>query len=224
MKTLIIIPAFNEGQVIGDVISQVKQVVKSADIVVINDGSRDSTEKICRNQKITVISHAINRGLGGAIGTGLDYAKSKGYQAVVTFDADGQHDPLDIKRVLLPIKRSSVDVVIGSRTKQGFLQIPLDRRVLLTVSNFITLLMFGFVTSDSQSGFRAFSKKALSVIQLKTQAMEVSSEIFSQIRRHGLKYEEVPITVKYTSYSRKKGQTNTNAINVGIKLLLRLGR
>lgn len=224
MKSLVVIPAFNEATVIKDVILGVKKHAPSMDIVVIDDGSTDHTFQKAKEAGVTIIRHAINRGLGGAISTGLTYARKNNYHLAVTIDADGQHDPNDIKKLVKPIVKKQADVVIGSRIKQSSFQVPIDRRFIIFLSNFLTYLLFGFKTTDSQSGFRAFSKKALEKIEIKTQAMEVSSEIFSQIANNGLQYQEVPIKVIYSEYSRSKGQANLNAVNVALKLLLRLAR
>lgn len=223
MKKLVLIPAFNEAKAVGKVIRSVKKSLKGADVLVVDDGSFDSTETVAQEAGAYVVRHIINRGLGGSIGTGLQFARERGYQAVVTMDADGQHNPADLKKVLNPIIQGAADLVIGTRMVNKF-QVPLDRRIIIGVSNMLTFVIFGSFTSDSLSGFRAFSKKALEKIELKTQRMEVSNEIFSQIAKHGLRYAEVPIKVKYTSYSRSKGQSNMNAINVGLKLILRLAR
>ena len=145
-------------------------------------------------------------------------------RALSTIDADGQHDANDLLKVLQPIFEGRADVVIGSRLLQDVFQVPIDRRLLIRLSNLLTFILFGFKSTDTLSGFRAFSRKALEKIELKTETMEVSNELFGEISRHQLRYLEVPIRVRYTPYSRTKGQTNLNALNVGIKLLLRLAR
>jgi len=101
---------------------------------------------------------------------------------------------------------------------------PVDRLLVNWLSNFLTWLLFGVWTSDSQSGFRAFSKKAIELLKLKTERMEVSSEIFAEVRRHQLTLTEVPIRVIYTAYSQRKGQSTLNALHVFFKLVLRLAR
>ena len=124
-------------------------------------------EKESKKEGVTVLNHPINRGLGGALGTGLAFIKSKDFNVAVTFDADGQHDPRDIRKVLQPILRGKAEVVIGSRTLKNKAQIPWDRRIVIFLSNFLTWVLFGIKTSDSQSGFRAFSRKAIEKIKIK---------------------------------------------------------
>jgi len=223
MKTLVIIPAYNEARVIGQVIEGVKLKIPEADVVVIDDGSYDKTSDVAEKSGVRVLKHVINRGLGGAIGTGLLYAKIHNYDAAITIDADGQHNPADITKVMRKLVQN-VDVVIGSRMASIGSSMPWDRKIINAVANMFTTLLFRVTTTDSQSGFRGFSKKAIEGIHLRTNQMEVSSEIFGEIKRLGLTYAEVPIDVIYTEYSRLKGQKNSNAIPIATRLMLRLFR
>lgn len=227
MKYLVIVPAFNEAPIIYQTLVGLKKTVQSTgkfDIIVIDDGSTDETRSEAKKAGITVVRHRLNRGLGGALSTGIEFAKRHEYDLAVTFDADGQHNPADVLKAIKPIEEGRADVVIGSRTTSQKGRMPWDRVLLNWGSNLLTWVLFGVWTTDSQSGFRAFSKHALQVIELKTERMEVSSEFFAEIKKHHLKVMEIPITVIYTDYSRKKGQDNLNALNVFAKLLLRLAR
>lgn len=229
VNLFIILPSFNEGKVIGKVLDDLKKVVnesKKVDshIIVVDDGSFDKTGEIAKNRGVVVLRHVLNRGLGGALRTGIAYARQNRADIVVTMDSDGQHNAKNIKKLIEPIIKKEADVVIGSRLLKKNPDIPLLRRIVIMGSNFITWLFFGIYTTDSQSGFRAFSKKAVGKMRLKTQRMEVSSELFEQIKRHGFKFAEVPIDVKYTRYSRSKGQSNLNAVKILLKLILRKAR
>lgn len=224
MKPLIIIPAFNEAKVIGSVIDLTRKTVSDADILVVDDGSGDSTGEVAKKKKAKVVRHILNRGLGGAIGTGLAYAKQHGYGMAVTMDADGQHDPLDAKKVFYLLKSGKADVVIGSRLISTKGSMPADRILINRLANFFTYLMFGVLSTDSQSGFRGFNRRAIESINIRTDRMEVSTEIFSEIKRLKLKFAEVPIKVIYSDYSRAKGQRNSNAISILYKLMIRLFR
>lgn len=227
MKRLIIIPAFNEAPVIRRTLKELERVTQKltpCDILVVDDGSRDKTGIIAREAGVFILTHKLNRGLGGALGTGLEFAKRGHYDVAVTFDADGQHHPPDLLKAIKPIERGEADIVIGTRTKSREGHMPLDRRLLIWASNIVTWALFGIWTSDSQSGFRAFSRKAIVHLKLRTDRMEVASEIFAEAKKHKLRIREVPIKVIYTEYSRAKGQANLNAVNILYKLLLRLAR
>lgn len=226
MKLLIGIPAYNEGKVIGNVI---RSLIKSAlnrsntDILVVDDGSTDSTFAVAEKQGVITLKHILNRGLGGALKTIISYAKYKDYDILVTFDADGQHDSSDIPKLIEPIIKGEKDVVIGSRWRLSK-NVPLSRLMINKFANLITYLLFSFWTSDSQSGLRALNKKALSQINLHSDGMEVSSEFFREIFINKLRFQEVPVKVRYTSYSQAKGQKLSNAPNVFFHLFMRLLR
>ena len=225
MNLLVIIPAFNEEKVIADTILRLRRFIPSSThILVVDDGSNDNTGRVAEKSGAIVTRHPINRGLGGALGTGLYWAKAHDIRYAVTFDADGQHDPHDLQRVLNPLEKNQADVVIGSRTKEGWKDIPPDRKVIILLSNLLTWWLFGVRTSDSLSGFRAFNRKAIESVRLRTDQMEVSNEFFAEIKRNKLRLTEIPIRVIYSAYSRSKGQKNSNALDVGVKLLLRLFR
>ncbi len=223
-EVLVVIPAFNEEKTIISVIREVKKHSKKyrTKIVVINDGSTDKTGKIAIQEGVILLNHIINRGLGATITTGLEYAKDKSPDITVTLDADGQHDASNIPRLIEPIIAQKADVTIGSRMLKGSAKMPIDRLIVNKFANFTTYLLTGVYSSDSQSGLRAFSKTALNSLRIVSQRMEVSSEIFKEIKRNKLTFFEVPIDPIYTHYSLKKGQSILNAPNVLLKLALSL--
>jgi glycosyltransferase involved in cell wall biosynthesis len=215
MKTIAIIPAYNEATTIADVLFRTKPFVDG--IIVVDDGSDDRTADIARTQGAVVVSHVINRGLGAAIGTGFALARRLHADVVVTLDADGQHDPTEINKFTEAIGRGA-DMVIGSRMLTGFVGMPIHRRLAQISGNLVTLLLFGAWVTDSQSGYRAFTRYALSKMQIRSNRMEVSSEIIAEAKRHQLQIFEVPIQAIYTDYSLSKGQN----FFVGLKTLLKL--
>ena len=228
MRLFVVLPAFNEASVIKRVLTGVQQELERlsgwrSQIVVIDDGSTDGTGRQAAQAGAVVLRHVLNRGLGGALSTGVAYANRIGAEAMVTMDSDGQHNPQDIGQILQPIIGGRADVVIGSRLL-GQKGMPGDRRLINWLSNLITFFLFQGWTSDSQSGFRAFNRKALQKITLKTKEMEVSSELFSEIKRNHLRYCEMPVEVIYTAYSRQKGQGNFNGLRILLKLVMRLFR
>jgi UDP-N-acetylglucosamine---dolichyl-phosphate N-acetylglucosaminyltransferase len=214
MKIVAIIPAYNEETTIAEVLKKTKPFVDS--VIVVNDGSSDNTAKIAKDNDVFVVEHIINRGLGAAIGTGFEAARKLGADLAITLDADGQHDPEEISK-FIEAAQNGADVVIGSRmlSRSGM---PWYRQVANLLGNLVTLVLFGAWVTDSQSGFRAFTSKALSQIKIKTNRMEVSSELIAEAKRHKLKLTEVPIKAIYTDYSLSKGQS----FFVGIKTLLKL--
>jgi len=217
--TTIIMPAYNEQKVIANVIRGLKSEGYK-DIIVVDDGSEDKTAQMAMKAGAKVYRHPINRGLGGALGTGIEAALDLGAGIIVTFDSDGQHDPKDIKKLIAPIKNNRVDAVIGSRliNPKGM---PLHRKVGNFGLNVITYMLFGVWTTDSQSGLRAFSADAARKIEILTNRMEVSSEIIREIGRNRLRFREVPVRAIYTKYSREHGQSSLNAIKIVAKLVLK---
>lgn len=223
MNLLIVIPAYNEEKTIERVVLSVpKKInrVRKYEILVVDDGSSDETGQKARRAGAIVISHYINRGLGGAIGTGFEYAKRNNYDAMITLDADGQHDPHEINTIVEGLVKNRANICIGSRL-MNLKGMPWYRAVGNYGLNIITFILFGVWTTDSQSGFRAFSYSAIQKIDIRADRMEVSSEIFSEISKHNLKFCEMPIRAIYTNYSLSKGQKNSNAFKIILKLIIK---
>lgn len=198
----VIIPAYNEEQVIGEVAR--RAVLACPNTVVVDDSSTDATTRGAREAGAYVLRHAINRGQGAAWMTGIKYALGKGAKAIVLMDADGQHKAEDIERIAEPILSGRADVVIGVRDFSS--NMPFFRRIYNTIANWTTYLFFGAGSRDTQSGFRALSAKAAEQMDLKTNSHEVCTEMFGEIKRLGLRLEEVCIETIYTPYSMSKGQ------------------
>lgn len=224
MKIYIILPAYNEGKVISNVI---KNIYRNGynNIIVVDDGSKDNTYDKSIATGVIVIRHAINRGKGAATQTGLDAAKLLGADIVVTLDSDGQHNPKDIVKLITPIIEKKADVVLGSRML-GEKGMPKSRIFMNKIGNWITYLFFGVLVTDSQSGFRAYSKKALDSVYTYMDRYEFESEMLGQIKNAKLRIQEVPIEVIYTDYSLNKykhdaGFSAQGLLN-GIKMVLRL--
>ncbi len=223
MKLVIIIPAFNESATIYKVVKSLPKKLNGFPQIiplVIDDGSGDTTQKEAQKSGALVVRHNINRGVGAATKTGIVWARKNNADAAVTFDGDGQHNPRDIEKILKPIVVENVDVVIGSRFKNRQ-NIPIDRLILNWGANIMTLIFFGVFSTDTQSGLRALSKKAIKALDFKTDRMEFSSELLLEAKKHKLKMKEVATSAIYTNYSRAKGQKNTNAIPIILKLILK---
>jgi len=220
-KVLIALPAYNEASVISDVILRI-QKAGYTDILVVDDGSKDNTSAKALDAGANVVTLPINRGAGAATATALTYAKRHNYDFIVLMDADGQHNPKDIARLLEYSDR--YDVVIGSRLTLESLKkkdMPLIRKILNTGGSFVTWLFFGLYVADSQSGFKVFNKKAMNAVRITFDRYEFCSEIIGEIKRNNLTHTEVPIEVIYTAHSKAKGQNFWNAFKMIARFLIK---
>jgi len=226
MKSLsvaIIIPAYNEEKVIGDVVSDALTRFKDSsyitEVIVVNDSSKDNTSEVAKKSGATVIDHILNTGAGGATATGLSYAWQNGFDIAATMDADGQHLSIDVLNGVNEIVKRKDDLLIGSRLidKKGMSKIKVIGNWGLSI---ITYLLFGIQSTDSQSGLRVYSRTALEKLRWKTSGYEFCSEMLWRAKQQGLKISEFPIKAVYTDYSKSKGQNNWNAINI-IKSLIK---
>lgn len=202
-KIFVVIPAFNEGSVIQDVIKEVRGAGYE-NIVVIDDGSTDDTqakagELIGKN----ALRHKINRGKGAATKTGIEVAKLLRADIIVTLDGDGQHNPQDIQKLIAPIIAGTHEVVLGTRLKNPK-GMPWYKIIANHFGNLCTWLLFGLWVTDSQSGFRAYSRHAAETINTRADRYEYDSEVIREIYVYKLKFKEIPIAVRYTEYSMGK--------------------
>ena len=219
-KQIIVIPAYNEEATVAQVVREAIQVADR--VVVVDDGSRDRTSALASEAGATVVRHAVNRGLGGALGTGIAAAVKLGADAVVTMDADGQHRAQDAARVFERLAKGDVDFVIGSRMRGGEGgKMPVHRVLFNGVGNVLTYLLFGVWVTDSQSGLRGLSRRAAETIDLRTNGMEVSSEFIKELREKRWALAEIAIPAIYTEYSLSKGQSLLVGIKTAAKLILR---
>lgn len=217
MRVIAVIPAYNEVQTIAEVLKKTRPFVDR--LIVVDDGSSDDTAAQAPGQGIILVRHRLNRGLGAALQTGFAAALRLGADVVVTLDADLQHNPSEIVIFLQAIK-DGADVVIGSRMIKSA-GMPWHRILANTIGNLVTLILFGAYVTDSQSGFRALTANAIRAMDLRTERMEISSELVAEAKRCGLKLQEVPISAIYTSYSLSKGQGFFTGLKTLSKLILR---
>jgi glycosyltransferase involved in cell wall biosynthesis len=195
------IPCFNEERFIGSVVLAVR---KHADrVLVVDDGSTDASAEIAAAAGAIVCSHGGNKGYGAAIRTALAKGKEQGADVLVVIDADGQHDARDIPRVVQPVLDGAADVVIGSRFLGRPKGVPLYRKMGQQVLTAATNAGSGHKLTDSQSGFRAYSARAMDLLNLTEDGMSVSSEMQFAIANKGLKVAEVPIQVSYAEKAKR---------------------
>ncbi|PIR66396.1 MAG: glycosyltransferase family 2 protein [Parcubacteria group bacterium CG10_big_fil_rev_8_21_14_0_10_36_14] len=218
MQTFVIIPAYNEASVIADTIRDVQKFYK--DIVVVDDGSKDKTSKIAEIAGVKVLRHILNRGQGAALRTGINYALKQGADVVVTYDADGQFEAEEISRLCHPVINGKCDVVLGSRFLSGN-RIPLFKKIILKSAILFTRAITGLRLTDTHNGFRIMNRKAAEQIKIRQDRMAHASEIVHEIARLKLSYKELPITVKYTIYSKRKGQRLSGAFHILFDLIFK---
>ncbi len=219
-KIFIIIPAYNEASVIREVVAEIK-CAGYENIIIVDDGSKDNTYNLAKSiPGVVALKHFINRGKGAAVKTGMEAAKLLNADIVVTMDGDGQHSPTDITKMLKEISTGK-DVVLGSRLKDPK-GMPFYKIMHNHIGNLIVWAIYGLWVTDSQSGFRAYSRKALDLIDTRTDRYEYDSEIIREIHRHQLPFVEVPIMVRYTEYSMSKTQKMNlkNGAKTCIKMML----
>jgi len=218
-KVAIVIAAFNEERSIGAVIKGL-QKGGYRNIIVVDDGSRDHTSSLAESAGATVLRHILNRGQGAALKTGIDYAVQQGADLIVTFDADGQHRVEDLPALLKPIQNGEVQVTLGSRFLRPGSNVPWLRRQFLKGGAFLFKVLYGVRLTDSHNGLRALSRHAAETIEISSDRMEHASEIIDQIGLHKLTYREIPVVIKYTSYSKAhSSQGRFAALRIFLKTL-----
>jgi len=219
----VVIAAYNEETVIAGVVRPL--VDTGYAVVVVDDGSRDRTGECARDAGAAVVRHAVNRGQGAALQSGLRYALRHGAGILVTFDADGQHSADDIPRLVGPIAAGAADIVLGSRFLEHAADVPAARRLLLRLAVAFTGVASGVRLTDAHNGLRALSRRAAEQVDLHLDRMAHASEIIDQLVRTGLPLVEVSVMVRYTTYSLQKGQRAGHAARIVWDYLLnRLSR
>jgi len=206
-------PAYNEEKYIGSVILQARQFAD--EVVVVDDGSSDRTAQVARLAGATVVQHGVNRGYGATVQSVLAEGKKRNPDVLVLLDADGQHNPEEISSLVKAIS-GGADVAIGSRKLKSE-EIPAYRKFGQKIISYFTRVLSRSTLSDTESGFRAFSRQAIKVLEPKEQGMAISAETISEATAKGLKISEVPISAIYT----RDGST-LNPVKHGLGVLNRV--
>jgi len=199
-ETIAAIPCFNEELFIGSVVLKTRDYVDQ--VVVIDDGSSDQTALVAEKAGAMVISHGSNKGKGAAVRTAFEHAKGTGCNALVLLDGDGQHDPAYIPSLVKPVLEDKADMVVGSRYLEIKSHIPRVRKLGQRVLTLFTNVGSPVKLTDSQSGLRAFSPKAMQAFSFVEQGLPVESEMQFLANDAGLRVIEVPISIVY--YGRPK--------------------
>ncbi len=210
----IVIPLYNEVVVIGDVLAELQKQYPAFAIIVVDDCSEDRSYQAACLKGVYLLRHVVNLGQGAALQTGIEYARQLGCKYAVTFDSDGQHDPLDIKSFVSVLQENKVDIVLGSRFLGETQNMPTRKKYLLKASRIFTWTTTGLMLTDSHNGLRAINIAAFPNFKITQNRMAHASEIISIIQGLKMRYVEMPCNIRYTEYSIQKGQSMWNSINI----------
>ena len=217
----IVVPAFNEASVIGDVIADVRSVFDH--VVCVDDGSRDDTSDLALRAGAHVVRHPVNLGQGAAIQTGVEYARSQsGAQVFATFDADGQHRVKDVVRMIDRLSAGDVDLVIGTRfAEPGVSRTPFVKRIVLRTAAWLSPRSRSLGLTDAHNGLRVFNKTVADGLNITMNGMSHASEFIHLAYENHWRVTEEPVEILYTDYSKSKGQPLLNGVNIIFDGLLR---
>jgi polyprenyl-phospho-N-acetylgalactosaminyl synthase len=216
----LVIPLYNEGIVIADVVRDARRTF--AQIVCVDDGSSDDSAGEASRAGAVVVRHPVNLGQGAALQTGFEYTLGEpGMRWVVTYDADGQHQVSDVVAMLDKAVAEDLDVVFGSRFLDDRTEAGLAKRLVLRAAVRYTNWTTGTSLSDAHNGLRVLSRDVVARIEITQNRMAHASELVHQIGALDVRYGESPVHILYTDYSRAKGQSLWNAVNILADLILR---
>lgn len=214
--TWLIVPCYNEGPVIRDVLSNARKTFPN--IVAVNDGSSDDSATRIHESGAWLVNHPVNLGQGAGIQTGIEFARAQaGAKYFVTFDADGQHQVHDVERMVERLRREDVDIIVGTRFGEGEKkdsQVPWIKRVVLKTAVMLSPTTRKLGLSDAHNGLRAFNKTVADGLNIRMNGMSHASEIVSTIASQGWRVSEEPVDILYTEYSMSKGQSLINGVNI----------
>jgi len=212
LKTAIVIPAYNENSTISTVVKKAK---KYGDVIVVDDGSSDNTEKLAEKSGAFVLSTVKNSGKGNALRKGCDYA-SKKYEIIIAMDADGQHDAEDIPLFIEHLNEFDYDLVLGYRKEQGmYFYYKIGNYIL----NLAFAILYGRRIKDTQSGFRAFKSKIYPLIRWNAQKYDIENEMLVRMLKNKIKYAQISIISIHHSELKRKGTNLKDAVRLFFNLL-----
>ena len=202
----ILVPLYNEEQVISDTIEGLKKYFNN--ILIINDGSSDSSLSIISDLGVEYVSHSINLGVGAAVQTGFEFIldNRRKCSAIITFDADGQHRAEDAQRIAQEIEISDKEIIFGSRFLGFDKKIPIVKRLVLKTVCSLTKFITGVNLTDAHNGLKGYKVSAINKININLDGYAYESELIRQVQKHNISFKEVPTDIEYTEYSKSKGQ------------------
>ncbi|WP_030055813.1 MULTISPECIES: glycosyltransferase family 2 protein [Streptomyces] len=216
----LVIPAYNEGQVIADVVEGARKTFPN--IVVVDDGSGDDSAKHIMSTGAHLVRHPVNLGQGAALQTGLAYALAQpDAKYFATFDADGQHQTADVEKMVALLREGETDVVLGSRFIEQNGQVPWIKRVVLRTAATVSPTARKLKLTDAHNGLRVLNREAAGRLRITMNGMAHASEIVSFLAGSDLRVAELPVDILYTDYSRAKGQSLINGVNIIFDISLR---
>lgn len=217
--TWLIVPLYNEGSVVGDVIRHACE--SFCKVVCIDDGSKDNSGELAAEAGAVVVTHPVNLGQGAALQTGLQYALGDPEaKYFVTFDSDGQHRTEDAERMVERLRAEPLDVILGSRFLDGEVEAKFLKRLVLKTAVRFERLTTRLKVTDTHNGLRALNRTAAESIRIRQNRMAHGSEFLQEIARRKLRYAEEPVHIVYTEYSMAKGQSLWNSVNILDELFL----
>ena len=219
-EVAIVIPVFNEAGMIAEVVTEVRRTFTN--VICVDDGSVDNSGQIAKESGAKTYFHPMNLGQGAALQTGIEGAISMPeIKYLVTFDADGQHSVSDAKAMVDRLRKGDIEVVFGSRFLDERTEIGFLKKLVLKVAVFYTNALSGVKLTDAHNGLRAFNRNVAQSIELTHNGMAHATEIVNQISRGKFKYTEMPVHIVYTDYSKAKGQSLWNSVNILFDLIFR---
>jgi glycosyltransferase involved in cell wall biosynthesis len=218
----LIIPVYNEAAVIGSVVREVLSAFPN--VVCVDDGSKDGSADQIRAAGAHLVQHPINLGQGGALQTGVEYARAQpGAEYFVTFDADGQHQVADVVRMIARLRAEPIDIVVGTRFHGDTSHIPLAKRIVLRTVVAMSPRLRRLKLTDAHNGLRAFNRTVAERMDIRLSGMGHASEIVEMIDTYKWRVAEEPVTIVYTEYSMAKGQSLINGVNILFDTALKTG-
>jgi polyprenyl-phospho-N-acetylgalactosaminyl synthase len=211
--TYLVIPVYNEAKVISSVLRTALRYFNN--IVCVDDGSTDNSARIMSKLPIHLVKHPVNLGQGAALQTGIEYARSQpDAKYFVTFDADGQHRIDDVKAMIAEIRKGEVDIILGSRFLNHQTTVGMAKQIVLKLGTKLGNVMSGTNLTDTHNGLRVFSRRFSEQLEITMPDMTHGTEVVILVGRSKLKYKEMPVTIDYTKYSKAKGQSLFNSVNI----------
>ena len=216
----LVVPLYNEATVIGQVIDDAKGTF--ANIVCVDDGSSDGSAAIALKHGARVIEHPFNLGQGAALQTGMEFVRRQtNARYIVTFDADGQHSVADAAAMVDRARADDLAIIFGSRFLDDATQVGWSKKLVLKTAAAVTKQRTGLDLTDAHNGLRLLRRDALQQVVLRQDGMAHASEIVSQLAGTGLPWAEMPVHIAYTDYSKAKGQSLLNSVNILVDLVMR---